>query len=152
MISKLANPLGLFVTVTPRNGDRPHAYDCRGLTARSIKKGVYRIRRSDGKPLNMVTSAVRFAEPWATEKVLGLVPACRTHGVLCAAADESCKLYYRRTKIARWCAFIRVQDAHTFDVCILARPRTKQPTVRDRIAQPEKGAGFFVHLLCDGGK
>ena len=132
------------LAVKPRRGGG-RGYVKRGLSARLVGPGIYKIHRQDGGSSHRVQVEVLFMEPWRSETVLRRVTSCRVHGLGCYALSEDCSLRTIVTKSPRWAAVCIFVDSTCFKVIVTETPSVRRRKKGKSVTASE--VGFFVlHL------
>ena len=123
-----------------RRGARDR-YLPRGLRGRKIGEGVYRFRREDGRPLDLLAVQVQLADPWGDETVWSLVSTCSEH-ILCTQRGEDCRVVMKPQMVRRWFV-VTTPHKNFFDVELYAARSSKTRVVTRKLSS---GPGFYVML------
>lgn len=134
----------LVLAVKPRRGGG-RSYIKRGLSARLVGPGIYKIHRQDGGSSHCVQVEVLFMEPWRSETVLTRVTSCREHGLGCYGLSEDCSLRMIVTKSPRWVALCIFVDTTYFKVVVKETPPMRKSKKGRPVTASE--VGFFVRHL-----
>ena len=126
--------------------ERPRRkYEKRGLEARSTKPGTYRIRRTDGRPLDRRdVIQVELDDPWRTKRMAGFMPKCSTHGHSCYRDRDDCQTVLYLTDVPEWVALLRLSDRHFEVVTLRTLPTLGAPKLSEFVH--DSSAGLFVCL------
>ena len=128
-------------------GRQGHQYQKLGLSCRTTKPGVFKVRRNDDQPFPpMATIFVQVAEPWSGRTVRGYLPKCAEHGFACRGEHETCSIKLVRTRVAEWSVLVHRESPDILRVTLYQRPDARNRG-DDASPSPAYGAGFTVVVV-----